>query len=77
MIYQRATKKLHDAGITNINIVKRLYGATPHLIGARKQQSTCFKTPELAADAVLAGFRPTDLSHELAPEGLDEDPAMY
>ena len=60
MIYKRATARLRAAGIMTINIEKRLWGATPHLISVRRQTSKCFKTPDEAADAVIAGYRPTD-----------------
>ena len=59
MIYKRATKKLKDAGINDIVIVKRLWGATPHYVSVRAQISTCFKTPDEAVKAVINGFRPT------------------
>lgn len=65
--YKRATKQLQSAGITDIQIDKSLYGATPHLIGVRRQVSQTFKTPELAVAAVLAGFRPTNGDEPQAP----------
>jgi len=59
MIYKRATQQLRAAGIANIVIVKRLYGAAPEFTDCHQQQSRCFKTPQEAATAVLDGFRPT------------------
>ena len=59
MIYKRATAKLRAAGIEDIDIVKRLYGAAPENILFEQQTSQCFPTPEAAAQAVIAGFRPT------------------
>ena len=58
MIYQRATKQLQAAGINDIQIVKRLYGAAPECVLWERQHSQCFKTPAEAVNAVLAGFRP-------------------
>lgn len=58
MIYKRATQQLRAAGIMDINIVKRLYGASPEHTEWERQQSQCFKTPSEAVSAVLAGFRP-------------------
>lgn len=59
MTYKRATKKLRDAGIEDIDIVKRLYGPAPENIRWERQTSSCFKTPDEAAQAVIDGFRPT------------------
>jgi len=61
MIYKRATAKLRAAGIEDIYIYKRLYGASPENIMFERQTSQCFRTPDEAADAVIAGFRPTQL----------------
>ena len=58
MVYKRATKKLRDAGIQDIQIVKRLYGAAPENIMYERQTSRCFASPALAVEAVIAGFRP-------------------
>ena len=58
MIYKRATRKLLKVGIEDIQIVKRLYGASPENIMYHRQSSQCFKTPMEAADAVINGFRP-------------------
>lgn len=58
MIYKRATKKLQLAGIQDIQIVKRLYGASPENIMYERQISECFPTPDKAANAVIGGFRP-------------------
>ena len=65
MIYKRATRAVREAGIDDIVIVKRLYGATPHDLRWERQTSQCFRTPAEAVRAVLAGFRPTQL---LPPE---------
>jgi hypothetical protein len=59
MIYKRATQALRQAGICDIQIVKRLYGASPEHVEWERQHSRCFRTPREAAQAVLAGFRPT------------------
>ena len=61
MIYKRATQKLKDAGIEDIHIVKRLYGAAPEDRRYTQQTSQCFATPARAVAAVLAGFRPTEM----------------
>lgn len=62
MIYKRMTQKLKEKGVDNIVIVKRLWGATPEYVDAKRQRSTCFKTPQLAYDAVISGFRPEIVS---------------
>lgn len=64
MIYKRATAQLEKAGVQNIQIVKRLYGASPENIMFDRQQSQCFKTPSEAVQAVLAGFRPTQTRND-------------
>lgn len=58
MIYKRATQQLRAAGIEDICIIKRLYGATPENPMYERQTSVCFSTPSKAAEAVIAGFRP-------------------
>lgn len=58
MIYKRATRILESQGITDIEIVKRLYGAAPEYKAAIRQHSTCFPTATQAVQAVLHGFRP-------------------
>ena len=67
MIYKRATAKLRAAGIEDIYIVKRLYGATPENVMWERQQSRCFSTPDEAAQAVINGYRPV---HVLPPNEL-------
>ena len=67
MIYKRATAKVRAAGIQDIQIVKRLYGASPENIMFERQHSQCFATPEAAALAVIQGFRPTQNTHEPNP----------
>lgn len=64
MVYKRATQKLLSAGIANIQIVKRLYGAAPEHILYQQQRSQCFKTPQEAVKAVLEGFRPTEVKEQ-------------
>ena len=59
MIYKRATARIKAAGIEDIQIVKRLYGASPEHIMFERQHSQCFPTPNQAAEAVIQGFRPT------------------
>ena len=71
MTYKRATKKLLAAGITDILIVKRLYGAAPECLNWERQTSRCFATPDEAANAVIAGFRPT---HILPPDEQEATP---
>ena len=61
MRYKRATERLRDAGITDISIYKRLYGATPENDLWDRQTSQCFSTPMEAAQAVIDGFRPVHL----------------
>lgn len=58
MIYRRATKQLYDAGIAHIVIVKRLLGAVPEDIRAKRQTAQCFDSWEEATQAVLNGYRP-------------------
>ena len=65
MKYKRATQRLRAAGIENITIYKRLYGAAPENDLWERQTSQCFATPKEAAEAVLRGFRPT---HILPPD---------
>ena len=68
MIYKRATAKLRAAGIEDIDIVKRLWGATPFSNTLLEwQTSQCFRTPEEAAAAVIAGFRPTQHRADESP----------
>lgn len=64
MIYKRATQRLQAAGIDDIRIVKRLYGASPENIMYDRQRSQCFTTPNQAAQAVLDGFRPEHIPTE-------------
>ena len=62
MTYKRATHRLRAAGIEDIIIVRRLYGAAPENIMWERQHSQCFRTANEAAEAVLDGFRPTHIS---------------
>jgi len=64
MTYKRATNKLRAVGIEDIAIVKRLYGAAPENLMWERQSSQCYRTPELAAQAVIDGFRPTHIQPE-------------
>ena len=64
MIYKRATKQLRAAGIEDIVIVKRLYGASPNNQKLVRQRSTCFKTWQEAVKAVLDGYRPQEITEE-------------
>jgi hypothetical protein len=58
MIYKRATKRIRDAGIEHIVVVKRLWGPAPEDTRATKQTSQCFPSWQAAAQAVIGGFRP-------------------
>jgi hypothetical protein len=58
MIYKQATKKLRDAGVDHIVIVKRLWGASPEDKRAIRQTSLCFESWQEAVKAVLDGYRP-------------------
>ena len=58
MIYKRATQKLRDAGIEDIYIYKRLYGASPENIMYQRQTAQCFRSPDEAVHAVIGGYRP-------------------
>ncbi len=58
MIYKRATKKLRDAGIDNLEITKGIYG--PYLYDPRadRQESVVHKTPDACVEAAIKGERP-------------------
>lgn len=59
MIYKRATARLKAAGIDDIVIKKGLWGPYPANTNATKQASRCFDTWQEAAEAVIAGYRPS------------------
>ena len=61
MVYKRATAQIRAAGIDNIVITKRLFGASPSDPRLPRQRSQCFRTWQAAVQAVLAGFRPHPL----------------
>ena len=69
MPYKRATQRLRDAGIEDITIYKRLYGAAPENDRWERQTSQCFATPREAAEAVINGFRPTHILPPNEPIG--------
>jgi hypothetical protein len=59
MVYKRATKRLIEAGIINIEICKGVHGASPIMTGVKRQTTKVFDDANQAAEAVLSGFRPT------------------
>lgn len=71
--YKRATARLRAAGIPDIEIVGSLHGPYPHYPQRYyvRQTSRCFPTPDAAADAVLAGFRPTLTETDRTPQAAD------
>ena len=59
MVYKRATKKLREAGIEHIVVVKRLFGASLYDPRMTRQTTTCHKTWQDAVKAAINGERPT------------------
>ena len=64
MVYKRATKKLRDAGIEDVQVIKGAYGPYLYDPRANRQQSLCHKTPDDCVDAAIKGERPTIISEE-------------
>ncbi len=64
MVYKRATKKLRDAGIEHLQVIKGVYG--PYLYDPRvnRQQSVCHKTPDACVEAAIKGERPSQRGDE-------------
>ena len=64
MIYKRGTAQIQAAGIDEIVIVKRLWGAAPEHVGWTRQQAVCFVTWQEAVRAVLEGYRPRQVCQQ-------------
>jgi hypothetical protein len=62
-VYKRATKKLQEAGI-NLEVRKGLWGPWLSDPTLRRQRGKCYKTPEEAVQAALAGERPVALADD-------------
>lgn len=65
MIYKRATKRLLNSGIEDIQIVRGLWGAAPENVMYERQHTRCFPSADEAATAVIDGFRPTRTTNHL------------